>query len=77
MGPKTHQIVGTSTGAVIGSMIGIICLGLHGGERGARGVKEGGKREIFKRSVEGVRGLIQHQQSYYNMVLEEVLNLEL
>ena len=78
MGPKTHQIVGTSSGAVIASMIGIICLRLHGGKRGARGVKEGGEREIFKRSVvEGVRGLIQHQQSYYNMVLEEVLNLEL
>ena len=49
----------------------------HGGEGGARGVEEDGKRKIFKRSVvEGVRGLIQHQQSYYNKVLEEVLNLQ-
>ena len=78
MGPKTHQIVETITGAVIASMMGIICLEPHGGEGGTRGVEEDGKRKMFKRSVvEGVRGLIQHQQSYYNKVLEEVLNLQL
>ena len=65
--------MGTITGAVIASMMGIICLEPHGGEGGARGVEENGKRKIFKRSVvEGVVSLIQHQSYYNYMVLEQV-----
>ena len=54
-GAKTHQmfdlIVGTSTGAVIASMMGISCMGTR---EGLEVYREMG-RKIFKRSVvEGV-----------------------
>ena len=74
-GTKTHQmfnlIVGTSTGAVIASMMGIRCMGAR---EGLEVHREMG-RKIFKRSVgEGMWSLIQHQSYYNNMVLEEVMN---
>ena len=73
-GAKTHQMfdlkVGTSTGAVVASMMGISCMGAR---EGLEVYRELG-RKLFKRSVvEGVGDLIQHQSYYDNMVLEEVL----
>ena len=73
-GAKAHQmfdlIVGTWTGAVIASMMGITCMGAR---EGLEVYREMG-RKIFKRIVvEGVGGLIQHHSYYDNMVLEEVL----
>ena len=61
-GAKTHQMfdlkVGTSTGAVVASMMGISCMGAR---EGLEVYRELG-RKLFKRSVvEGVGGLIQHQ----------------
>ena len=69
-GTKTHQmfdlIVGTSTGAIIASLIGINCMGAR---EGLELYMQMG-RTIFNRSlVEGVGGLIQHQSYYDDKVL--------
>ena len=73
-GAKTHQmfdlIVGTSTGAVIASLVGISCMEAKEGLD--LYMEMGGK--IFERSlVGGVGGLIQNQSYYDQKILEEVL----